>query len=377
MKLLFTLTFFLFGIVNTNAQISNVQEEFPLPASLSESSGAIMINGKLITHNDSGGQNELYELDLNTQTVTRTVTISNATHIDWEDITQDDTHIYIGDFGNNNGDRTDLKIYKILKTDYLNSTSVTAEIINFSYANQSNFTSNPQNTPWDAEAILSLNTTDLVVISKNWVNGVSSAYIISKTPGTYSLAPLPSTLNSGGLITGATFNTLSRKIYLVGYTTVLQPFIWSCDNFSSNDIFSGNNTQTMLLSLQLEQTEAITYTSEKDYLLTSERFSRNIGGFTFSDAAKLVSFSSSDTTLSLETAPTNSQNITLYPNPVSQFLHIKGNHVTFVQLLNMQSAPLYKNTGKTIDMSLYSSGVYMVKINLSDGSYTLKRVVKL
>ena len=90
MKFAVSISFFVFGLFGAFAQISNVTEEFPLPASLSESSGIIYFNGKLITHNDSGGNNELYEVDLGTKVVIRTVTISNAQNVDWEWIVTDD-----------------------------------------------------------------------------------------------------------------------------------------------------------------------------------------------------------------------------------------------------------------------------------------------
>jgi hypothetical protein len=145
MKVRIFVCVFVLGIFNVEGQISNVTEEFALPTSLNESSGAIYFNNKLITHNDSGGNNELYEVDLVSGLVTRTVTISNATYVDWEDITQDNTSIYIADIGNNNGNRTDLKIYKIDKTAYASTTNVTAEIIAISYTDQTDFTSKPNN----------------------------------------------------------------------------------------------------------------------------------------------------------------------------------------------------------------------------------------
>lgn len=119
-----------------------------------------------------------------TNMITRTVTISNATKVDWEDITHDADFIYIGDIGNNSSDRADLKIYKISKTDYDASDSVTAEIINFSYVNQSDFIANPQATLWDAETLISIDANNLLVVSKNWETFVAQAYLVSKTPGT-------------------------------------------------------------------------------------------------------------------------------------------------------------------------------------------------
>ena len=110
MKRTFSLFVFVLGTFGIMAQISGASQKFALPGSLNESSGAIFFNNRLITHNDSGGEAKLYELDTISGIIEREVTILNATNVDWEDITQDETSIYIGDFGNNNGNRTDLKI---------------------------------------------------------------------------------------------------------------------------------------------------------------------------------------------------------------------------------------------------------------------------
>jgi hypothetical protein len=72
-------------------------------------------NNNIITHNDSGGQANLYEINASTGAVLRTVAITNATNVDWEDIAQDALYIYIGDIGNNFGNRTDLKYIKFRK----------------------------------------------------------------------------------------------------------------------------------------------------------------------------------------------------------------------------------------------------------------------
>ena len=77
---------------------------------ISETSGLIFHNGKLITHNDSGNTPQLFEIDTVSYQITRTVTLSNVANIDWEDIAQDSEYIYIGDFGNNLGTRTDLSL---------------------------------------------------------------------------------------------------------------------------------------------------------------------------------------------------------------------------------------------------------------------------
>ncbi|MDG2276045.1 MAG: T9SS C-terminal target domain-containing protein, partial [Flavobacteriaceae bacterium] len=128
-------------------------EKFVLPSEVEETSGLIFLNGKIITHNDSGDDPNLYEIDPENGEITRVVTLENATNIDWEDLDQDDTYIYIADIGNNNGNREDLKIYEILKSDFISSTNVTSQEITFSYEDQTDFSSQPNNSNFDAEAI--------------------------------------------------------------------------------------------------------------------------------------------------------------------------------------------------------------------------------
>lgn len=376
MKAIILIPFIILNVFGAFAQISNVQEEFLLPASLSESSGIIYFNNKLITHNDSGGENKLYEVDVNTQQISRTVTISNATNIDWEDITQDDTSIFIGDIGNNNGNRTNLKIYKISKADYTASTTVTAEIIAYSYADQTDFTANPNNNIWDAEALVSYNADNLMLFTKNWVDGVTKAYVIPKLPGSHSVSPQATTLNSNGLITGGTYNEATGKLYLVGYTEILQPFIWDCEGFSAGSVFSGTNTQTQLSSLVQEQAEAITFIDENSYYLTSESFSQSFGGFTFTDDAKLISFSTNDEVLSNTKTKTPNM-LALYPNPATNVLNLKSSDAFLsVEIFNSQFKKLYQGQEAVINVAAFSPGLYFVKVQLNTNLFVVKKFVK-
>lgn len=370
MRKITILTAFILGTSSAFSQVVNVQVMFNLPNTLNESSGAIFFNDKIITHNDSGNENKLYELDTISGLVTRTVTVTNATNIDWEDIAQDETSIYIGDIGNNNGDRTNLKVYKINKSDYLSSTSVIAAIINFNYSDQVDFTPKPNNTEWDAEALISIDTNNLILFTKNWVNGTTKAYSIPKTSGTFSVNPLPTTLSSGGRITGATYNPVTKKIYSVGYNPTLQPFIWVCENFTNDDVFSGTNTQTFLSSLGFEQAEAITYIDYNRYFITSESFSFG----PISDKAKLVSFTTADDILSVNELPNYPVN--LYPNPVNEVLNIDSPEFTSIEIYNSRSALVYRGYNENINVLKLSTGPYFVKVNFKNHGYTIKKIIK-
>jgi hypothetical protein len=77
--------------------LSLMAQTYQLSERLSEISGMDLINDStLVAHNDGGHEPMLYLLNLQGE-IQKTVKISNAANVDWEDITVDDTHIYIGD----------------------------------------------------------------------------------------------------------------------------------------------------------------------------------------------------------------------------------------------------------------------------------------
>src|SRR5215216_1562596 len=117
------------GSCTYNDAAINPKLKYNLNTLLNESSGFIWWKKQIWTHNDSGNEPSIFAMNATTSDIQRTVTITNSTNVDWEDIAQDDKFIYIGDFGNNtNGNRTDLKIYKIAKPDVLSGNAVTAGI---------------------------------------------------------------------------------------------------------------------------------------------------------------------------------------------------------------------------------------------------------
>lgn len=264
----------LFTQFNFFSQVSNFSSKFNLPSNVEETSGLVFINNKIVTHNDSGGEAKLYEIDNTSGLITRTITISNAINVDWEDITEDETHIYIGDIGNNNGTRTDLTIYKVLKSDYLNSNSVTAEIITFSFEDQSDFTSKPNNNNFDAEAI-SIYQNNIVIFTKNWADLNTNTYVIPITSGNHS-AIKTSTYNVSGLITGSSYNEENDSFMLVGYNNSDgTPFLLYIDRNrnTGNDIFNGGAEKTILTTELgiLNQVEGIIHLDNLNYYISREK----------------------------------------------------------------------------------------------------------
>ena len=267
LKILYIISFLLFSVLSW-AQ-SDIVSIGSLPPQVFESSGLLLDDGRLITHNDSGDAPVLYEIDTNTLEVVRTVTVTNVENIDWEDLAQDEDFIYIGDFGNNNGDRQDLAILKIAKSDYDTSEEVTAEIITFIYEDQTDFTTT-SNSDFDAEALFILGD-DLIVLTKQWQTNGTVAYRIPNLPGAF-LAERIDSYQVDGLITGAAYNQITSQLALVGYSQFLFPFFVLVEDVQSNSVFGGARTKTNL-AIGQAQVEAIASTNFKQFYISSEDFS--------------------------------------------------------------------------------------------------------
>ena len=368
----------LFSCITLQAQIENISEKYELPNTVSETSGLLFFNGKLITHNDSGDAANLYELDTISGNIIRTITITNATNVDWEDITQDDTHIFIGDFGNNsNGNRQDLKIYKILKSDYLNNTSITSEVISFSYEDQTDFTSQPNNTNFDAEA-LSVYNNQLVIFTKNWKDNTVNAYTIPKTAGTHT-AKKVSSYNSNGLITGSTYNKDDDSFLLCGYSPNGSPFLMhvKVNSITNDAIFSGIIERTDINpTIGASQVEGIALISGKKYFLSREKFSTVFNGNPIVLNQKLYRFDNgSFSPLSIDDFELSAFQI--YPNPSEDVLLIKGIDIKNLKIINANGKTiLEQKNNSSVDIKSFAKGIYFIQIKTSTDKLVTRKFIK-
>lgn len=364
--LLFSVLFF------TTAFGQQVFQIVALDNSLNESSGALFLNQKIITHNDSQGGAELYEVDSLTGLKTRTVAIPNASNNDWEDLANDDTYIYIGDFGNNSGDRTDLKIYRIAISDYWNTPNDTvyADTIRFTYFHQTNFSPQPSATNWDCEA-MTLIGDSIYLFSKNWINQKTYVYVLPKTLGDYSLSVRDS-IAVQGLITSADFNTFSNRLVLAGYTP-FNPFIVEID-WNPNVPISQLNINRYSISVSNSiQIEAITSISANQYFLTSEYYSGK--------DASLMRLVGKNGSLSLQ----NSEKLgaIVFPNPINQNFTVQ-----FSKIETNVEASIFNELGQLVsvkergDLQKFELeapkkvGVYFLQIKTIEGVFIEKIVVQ-
>ncbi len=243
-----------------------------LPELIQESSGLLLVGDRFVTHNDSGNSPELFVLDTTSLEVVRRVWVVNAENTDWEDLAQDASYIYIGDIGNNLGNRKDLKVLRISKEAFLRSDTVEAAVISFSYEDQTEF-AGFQNSDWDAEALLA-GPDSLWVLTKQWQGEGTVAYGFPKEPGDYR-ARRTAEYPAGGLITGASPIPGEKAFLLLGYSSQLQPFFLKV--FSEYPV-SGQAAQARKIRIDIPfaQAEGITVSTSGEVFLSTETFSNGL-----------------------------------------------------------------------------------------------------
>ena len=336
---------------------------------LAENSGVISLNASLWVLNDGGNNTSLYELDT-LGNILREVVIYNVENIDWESLAENDTHIFVGDFGNNSGTRTDLSIIKIEKEQLFNSTqdSVPGLEMQFSYADQIDF-SGPSNAHnYDCEAFFAVDDS-LFLFSKNWQDNLVKKYALpNEWQGTYITAA-SEVFNIEGMVTGASIDKNSGNISLLAYIDnelgIYNSFIYMLGDYSGHDFFSGNKRRIDIGSMfALGQTEGIALNSGHKGFITSEEISNIITippmlfSFDFyeyftNDQAELL-----DHKIDAKSP--------IYPNPVKDKLFSKINGV--YEIYSWPSGVKIKvgnYNGKGIDLNLLSPGMYIYRVGQS------------
>ncbi|GAB4242008.1 MAG: hypothetical protein Kow0027_00150 [Saprospiraceae bacterium] len=242
-----------------------------LPADIDEASGLAFFEGKLFTQEDGGNPEKLYELDTMSGELLGSITIPLADNVDWEDLAESPEYLFIGDFGNNAGNRTDLKIYRLSKAELLAGSAI-PEVIEFSFSDQTDFTPAQNANNYDCEAFLWLHDS-LHLFSKNWLDFKTRHYVLPATPGLH-VAELRDSLNVQGQITGADV-TEDGRIALLGYNvSTSEAFLWLLFDFDGNRLFSGNKRKISLGSaLTMSQPEGIAFSHSGKGFIASENFS--------------------------------------------------------------------------------------------------------
>lgn len=325
-----------------------------LDAGVDETSGLLFHNNMLWTHNDAGHAALLHQIGIADGSILRTIAITNAQNVDWEDLASDGSYIYIGDVGNNNGDRTDLKIlrFPITQLDDPTVTEVEVEVIGFSYEDQTSFEPASNANNWDCEALIAKDDS-LFLFTKNWVDQQTRIYALPAEPGTHS-AQLRGSYDVQGMVTGASYSQMNNSIVLIGYTNGLfVPFLCTLSGFTGNSFFSGNVDRGSL-SLSFVQTEGVEWNGAEEFYLSNETSPLS--------AARLWSLSF---TTSVIEAPPDEGDLRVFPNPaddrfnVDRSIPIKG--ISIYDATGREI--LWSNSAEEMYVGSLANGTYQVLVN--------------
>ena len=236
-----------------------------LSDSLRETSGLTFFKDRLYTINDGGNPNIIYEIDKNSGKILKKIQ-TNFPNKDWEAITNDGENLYIGDFGNNAGNRRDLTIYSIDNQQEIN-------VIKFSYQNQKDFSVNYLNHDFDAEAMVFINN-KIHLFTKEWSAKKVSHYIINPKLSENQSVTKSESFNTGFVVTDAAY--YENKLYVIGYTKKAKTYLMI---FEQNDegLFFSNPTKKYRLgsALTVGQIEGIAVNTDGIYI-SNEGFSQFI-----------------------------------------------------------------------------------------------------
>lgn len=337
-----------------NEEVVILRSIHRLPSELIESSG-IEVSGsnRIWSHEDSGNGNELFCFDT-LGNLLRTLIISNVLNIDWEDITADnDETWFIGDFGNNNNQRTDLAIYIIPDPETILENIVAAGIINFSLSDQLAFPPPSSGRNYDIEA-MAWYADSLYLFTKDRSNpftGIVKMYVLPDKPGTF-IARLAGSFVSGntignGRVTAADINLHTGELILLTNEKLI-----SFRDYSGNHFFEGSRTEYFFNALP-GQNEGLAFVSSNKLYMTEEG-SGSTPGFLYE--IMLPSPQSAENEL------TSPKSLYVYPNP--------GNEVIKFSMQIDGHADVYSAAGilvktvwvvdGTIDITFLKPGIYFL-----------------
>jgi hypothetical protein len=341
-----------------------------LDPAMEETSGLLMNAEGLWTHNDSGNEPLLYLLDTTDGSVRHSLRLTKVSNTDWEAICSDGQYVYIGDFGNNMGNRTDLRIYRI-NADSVNTAtdSILADTIGFHYPNQTQFEWDAYSTNFDCEAMLAQGDS-LYLFSKNWGNEKTYLYALPKTPGYYA-ANLLDSMDVGGLVTDVAADTLTNNLLILGYSRYMtSAFVYHLYHYFDADFFDGER-QKYNLSRSFRQLEGITI-EDSVVWMSSEAFQTN-------DAALFLA----DFDVSAGIDGNIPGTSCFYPNPAKNELKLLNcdafSHfrISSIQGKKLLSGQIHRGQN-SINISCLETGTYILEFFMKNQSesYTDVLIVK-
>ena len=241
------------------AEITGLTKVGSLKGTVPESSGLAPADGSqsYFSFGDDGNSATLYEIT-STGKLVRSLEVPAANH-DWESLSRDGRgNYYIGDCGNNESDRRDLKIYK-----YRPDAPQAVGTIAFNYPDQREFPPKKKQRNFDCEASLWHEGQVFLFTKDRTQERTSNVYSVPDQPGTYT-AKMVTSLAIPGQVTDAAIRADGHRLVLLGRSELF--------------ILDGNSWPEILKATPREislngagQTEGVVFKDDNTLLISTEK----------------------------------------------------------------------------------------------------------
>ena len=247
-----------------------------LPDELVEISSLQYHDGLFYGINDSGGKPIIYYFNQeNPARITRQIELSVSNN-DWETTAESDSLLFVGDTGNNRGERDDLKVYYVPKKKLNPSKSfekVQADTIGFLYPEQEIFENHAYNHDFDLEAMLWHNR-KLHLFTKAWKSNNTTHYTLDIVKGKQP-AWLVESYDTGFMVTAADLfkiNQNSARLALIGYTRDGDVYLLISDINPNKDLWFNNSKKQYHLGFSgnVGQVEGVAFKSKDEICYSAE-----------------------------------------------------------------------------------------------------------
>lgn len=358
---------------------SLAQQQFnidPVPmgrisSALYETSGiAVTESNTIWSHNDSGNSNEIFCIDTN-GVVLRSITITNAENVDWEDMTIDAAgNLYINDAGNNNNDRHDLKILKIPDPAQIDGNTIDAEIISFVLEDQTAFPPAQNNRNFDIEAI-AYKFGYLYLFTKNRStpqNGWCKMYRLPATAGQFMASLQDSiflgTNNDDARVTAADIHPQTGELVLLTANRIIS------FTEAMGDRFLDGVKNYYTFTSEMGQIEAIQFVENRKLYITEEGSSSNPGYLYRIDLGTINGLNDHSFHKYFQ----------IFPNPASGSFNLKtnlpGSHKALIYSLDGRLIDeLNFNANETANRLTLKPGLYLIQVNLQGKTFQEKLII--
>ncbi|MEP0266490.1 hypothetical protein [Dokdonia sp.] len=256
--------------------------ETTLPSILQENSGISLgtNDSQIYVINDSGGSNQVFTVDVHSGKIIQDITVTNATNIDWEDLASSGDDLFIGDFGNNENNRTDQTIYWVEDIAHITDPTYTtyAKSTTFTLEDQKKYPPKKGNHNFDIEAFI-VHNSHFYLFTRNRnhgknFDGTTKLYRVPQKEGHHTAVLIDSFISCSDRddcqITSATIDHTTGKVAVLSYNKV-----WIFDNYEDDNFFTGYIHKIKLK--HYSQKESITFKDSNTLLISEEGTSKKNG----------------------------------------------------------------------------------------------------